>query len=99
LSDLEDPSFVDRGSTTWNEAGCKAAVMKKFDTDCAIEVAPEIICLDIAGGTGAPGPDYSGPTGGGLVTVGVGSGDFLLYGDGGMGGYGGASGEGGEGGI
>ncbi|UQA60211.1 hypothetical protein [Polyangium aurulentum] len=50
------------------------------------------------------GPDVSGPTGGTLVTVGVGAGtgDYYFQGEGGAGGAGGRGeepGEGGQGGI
>lgn len=84
LSDLEDPTFVDRGSRRWNEEGCKQAVRDKIAMKCDVKIEPEIICLDVGGPAGGPGPDVAGAVGGTIVTVGAAaSGDFHLNGIGG----------------
>ncbi len=69
----DDPTIVDRGSASWNESRCRDKLwqLEWFDRKCTIEVSPEIICLDADGGSGQAGP---APTGGTLVTVGVGAG-------------------------
>ncbi len=62
-----------------------------------------MICLDVAGGPDGSGPGAAGPTGGTLVTVGVGagSGDYYLEegGEDGAGGFDADPGDGGQGGI
>lgn len=103
LTALEEPKFVDRGRDSWNEAGCKQALLDMFNPAndrCSFEISPETICLDVGATTGGSGPDLSGPTGGNLVTVGVSSGDFQLNGNGagGMGGFSAEPGDGGQGG-
>ncbi|MDC3984756.1 hypothetical protein [Polyangium jinanense] len=85
---------------------CKKEAMKirTYETEikCEFEAAPALICLDGAGTSN--GPDYTGPTGGTLVTigVGVGTGDYWFdeeEGAGGEGGFDAHPGEGGHGGT
>ncbi|TKD05221.1 hypothetical protein [Polyangium fumosum] len=68
--------------------------------ECRVEASPALICLDGAGTS--DGPDSAGPTGGTLVTVGVGagSGDYWFdeEGEGGAGDWDDDPGEGGQGG-
>jgi len=94
LQGLEDPTIVDRHSAERNRTRCIERVrLLEHYRDCTFEVFPTMICLDAAGRPDGSGPDVTGPTGGTLVTVGVGagSGDFPLSGDG-AGGAGGAGG-------
>ncbi|MRG96975.1 hypothetical protein [Polyangium spumosum] len=98
----DDPTIVDRQRESWNRNRCIEAVRRKgFSPDCKIEVSPAIICLDADGGSGGPGGPS--PSGGTLVTVGVGagSGDYWFDDDGadGIGGEGGVSEAPGEGGV
>jgi len=109
LKELEDPVIADRHSDADNNRICAAAVKEQQGTawdgmHCDVEVSPAMLCLDAAGTPDGSGPDVSGPTGGTLVTVGVGAGtgDYYFQGEGGAGGAGGGgeeSGEGGQGGI
>lgn len=107
LKELEDPVIVDRRSDSLNSRICVDAVKRQQGTDerhCEVEVSPAALCLDAAGMPDGSGPDVSGPTGGTLVTVGVGAGtgDYYFQGEGGAGGAGGRGeepGEGGQGGI
>ncbi|MDI1432916.1 hypothetical protein [Polyangium sorediatum] len=92
----DDPATIDQHRDSWNANQCKKLVMQKewFNKECTVEAFPEIICLDVDGGSGAPGPI---PTGGTLVTVGVGagSGDSWIT-EQGAGGAGGSSEEAGQ---
>jgi hypothetical protein len=98
----EDPVIADRGSAARNLDACRnKARHLPTCTDVSYAFSPTMICLDADGGLSGAGPDFTGPTGGTLVTVGVGAGvgtgDYYLQDDGagGMGGAGGAGGEGG----
>ncbi|MDC0741266.1 hypothetical protein [Polyangium mundeleinium] len=105
LEGLVDPVIRDHGSG--NRDLCKGAAMKirpyEKQIKCEFDAAPALICLDGAGSSN--GPDYTGPTGGTLVTVGVGAGtgDYWFdedeEGAGGEGGFDAHPGEGGHGGI
>lgn len=113
LRSLEDQVIIDHGSqnATWCVSAAKTFLVD-LPEQCHYEASPEPICLDVKGGS-PNGPDYTGPTGGTLVTIGVGasSGDYYLSGDGtagggglnegaaGGGGLGGDGGAGGQGGI
>jgi hypothetical protein len=107
LRELEDPVIIDRRSDSQNSRTCVDTVKRQQGTDdrhCDVEVSPAALCLDAAGMPDGSGPDVGGPTGGTLVTVGVGAGtgDYYFQGEGGAGGAGGCgeeSGEGGQGGI
>ncbi|TKC96468.1 hypothetical protein [Polyangium fumosum] len=101
LQGLVDPVIRDHGST--NESHCrrKAKHRGHVPEHCEVAAAPALICLDGAGAS--DGPDFTGPTGGTLVTVGVGAGtgDYW-FGEEGAGGAGDDEahvGEGGQGGI
>jgi len=99
LKGLEDPVIVDCRSDDENRRICAAAVKERQGTNdkhCDIEVSPAMICLDAAGTPDGSGPDVSGTTGGTLVTVGVGTGDYYFEGEG-AGGAGGTGGAGGAG--
>jgi hypothetical protein len=89
LKDLEDPQIVDYGSQ--NASRCITVAQKRglIGGSCHAEASPERMCLDAGGGPGGPRPDVTGPTGGTIVTVGVGSGDFITSpdGTGGAGGF------------
>jgi hypothetical protein len=76
LTPLEDPQIVDYGSQ--NASRCKTVAIKRklVDKFCSAEASPERICLDVDGGPGGPRSDVTGPTGGTIVTVGAGSGDY-----------------------
>jgi hypothetical protein len=108
LTNLEDPTIVDRHFDSTNKERCRNKAIKnladQFDSKhCDIEVSPTPICLDASGAPDGSGPDVSGPTGGTLVTVGVGAGSgdyyFQAEGEGGAGGYQAEPGAGGEGGM
>jgi hypothetical protein len=91
---VEDPVIVDRGTST-NKKRCEE-VAKARETvsdvppPCDYEASPEPICLDASYGPDGSGPDVGSPTGGTIVTVGVGSGDYYLEPEG-VGGEGGFS--------
>jgi len=108
VSSSQDPVIVDYGSATAPRCVEAAKLRLEVTDGCHFEAAPEPICLDVASTGG--GPDYTGPTGGTLITVGVGSGDYYRNSDGtagggglndgtaGGGGLGGEAGAGGQGG-
>jgi hypothetical protein len=104
LEGLNDPIVADKGYDSWNRGRCKfLAGTKNICADVVkIDASPELICLDAAGG---PGPGVSDATGGTIVTVGAGSGDYhfndeaLEDGSGGAGGISRGPGEEGQGGI
>jgi hypothetical protein len=98
LEPHNDPKIVDRHSSATNIGRCTEAAWEKGYQRCKVEVSPAPICLDAAGAPDGSGPDVSGPTGGTLVTVGVGAGtgDYWISEDG-VGGAGGAGGAGGSG--
>jgi hypothetical protein len=77
-----DPVITDLGSPTRDTCRQEAIVRGLVDKYCTVDASPALICLDATGTTGGPGPDYTGPAGGTLVTVGVGSGDYYFDGDG-----------------
>ena len=96
-----DPVLVDGYG---NEDRCRQEIVDKQNVDltrCQVEASPTLICLDGAGTS--DGPDYTGPTGRTLVTVGVGAGTGDSWvdeeGAGGSGDWDGHPGEGGHGGI
>jgi len=82
LGTLEDPVIVDWGSSSWNRDKCIGRVRQMDLSVCGrweIQVSPEVICLDGSGPLDGSTPDVGGPTGGTLVTVGVGSGDYYFH--------------------
>jgi hypothetical protein len=103
LGAVEDPVIVDRRTDSSNREWCVDKVKGReggnWDTNCDVETSPELICLDAKVMPDGSGPDVSGPTGGTLVTVGVGSGDYYFQseGDGGAGGFSAEPGEGAHG--
>jgi hypothetical protein len=94
LDPLVDPTITNQGTSSSNKELCVNRMQRKLagqysQQHCELEVAPEVICLDAQGAPDGSGPDVGGPTGGTLVTVGVGSGDYYLQpeGEGGAGGF------------
>jgi len=97
LRGLVDPVIRDHGSSNPGHCKRKARFRDLVPKYCEVDAAPAPICLD--GASPSDGPDYTGPTGGTLVTVGVGAGtgDYWFDEEEGAGGAGGSEDDPGEG--
>jgi hypothetical protein len=105
LDKMVDPVIQDTYTESENKKQCLDRVKQKLwdqysKQHCEFDASPAVICLDGQGAPDGSGPDVGSPTGGTLVTVGVGGGDYYLQseGEGGAGGFG-SEGEGGAGGF